>query len=897
MILACNSKGQPAVTLRGNCGAAKIVGAVLLLTPSAPAVAQNIDINGIISGLIQGATRAEQQGRRAGKKQPPADRPPVLDQPEDVDRDDDPLHTRGRPSTAPSNVGQLPTSYVVDGFTLGKQTDRKALQDRFSCEDSEQFRGFVWCRTPGQVSNATGKSTASMSLLSDRDGRVVYANKFVSPAVFGPGEITQEVNRLTSKFRSHPNVMIMPAKAGLPNGMIVTWGDIKLDPLEAQAIRLLADGKSVNAGIMLDFLGNFRTSAQQGQPVYRLRGGPGFFWAASYDQTGRGNLRFGAANISAFQQSTEPKSAAPTSAAPFDPSQLAIIEQKGIGSVGGRDTIINQYPPGLSSQRILNDYVPEALGPDVERRDGTSQTAQGPVASDIERKAQANGADAAARFDLPVVQGAPMLFVESQHGPSLAESDRFSPSVPNDMKKNWTRAILALGWRVAPDEARKLPDRELLNYARIFSPSQLGEVDRGQRCDFQLNHPDCVFAVRDAAAVFRSKDLQRIIAAAPSLPMRVMLVMPVMPESWDAARGGFPLSSNVAFYKPAFPTVFGTEIDAPVPDFWPADEQTARGYVKQQPTKGTPEEQVRASIAKRKEQEHTREGLVEQYAPSDRAPAYLAMPLTIIGMRSYPGEPGFDSATGLPKNAEWRFEPGEVTLYSDRALTHNLHSFGLPRRLPSPLIGTPSAESAKPLGPVPLDEDSSLLLLLRTGREPDWAAAAQMRLSRENGFRHDLNYAQRDAWGVFFDRQRRLTDVKPNAEEIEAFKTWTLKRAAALPSDLVLQKDIWPAEGPRKLVFFDVHSDNSLQHQYWPFPGTSDTIRDYSESLKQMGIAPEQMLPIGIKVPGFNLLALSAVPQSANAYRTRPSKRSAGAPGRSRRSCRIAEGPRGRGVA
>lgn len=85
------------------------------------------------------------------------------------------------------------------------------------------------------------------------------------------------------------------------------------------------------------------------------------------------------------------------------------------------------------------------MGSDVERRDTILQIAEGPGASDMDRKAQVNGADAAARFDLPVVQGAPMLFVEDQHGPSLAGSDRFWPNVPNDMKKNWTRAILALG--------------------------------------------------------------------------------------------------------------------------------------------------------------------------------------------------------------------------------------------------------------------------------------------------------------------------------------------------------------------------------------------------------------------------------------------------------------------
>jgi hypothetical protein len=43
---------------------------------------------------------------------------------------------------------------------------------------------------------------------------------------------------------------------------------------------------------MIDHIGNYQRSAQQGLPIYRLTGGAGYVWAASWDQKGVGTLRF-----------------------------------------------------------------------------------------------------------------------------------------------------------------------------------------------------------------------------------------------------------------------------------------------------------------------------------------------------------------------------------------------------------------------------------------------------------------------------------------------------------------------------------------------------------------------------------------------------------------------------
>jgi S1-C subfamily serine protease len=77
------------------------------------------------------------------------------------------------------------------------------------------------------------------------------------------------------------------------------WGNVVLEPLDNESRRILAADKSVKRGILVDFLGNYTRSAQEGFPLYRITGGAGFVWIGS-NKTGRGILRFLAINPAAF---------------------------------------------------------------------------------------------------------------------------------------------------------------------------------------------------------------------------------------------------------------------------------------------------------------------------------------------------------------------------------------------------------------------------------------------------------------------------------------------------------------------------------------------------------------------------------------------------------------------
>ncbi|MGA8761901.1 MAG: zinc ribbon domain-containing protein [Candidatus Sulfotelmatobacter sp.] len=158
---------------------------------------------------------------------------------------------------------------------------------------SELFPDFMRCqRTQRQQDYSTLRSfETTNSILHDRDGKAVYINRHIAPWTLDRNAIQSELNQISSKFGERAREMQLPQREGLQIATIAVWGKIELTQLDSDAIAVLAAGESPRKGLLIDYLGNLRRSAQLGLPVYSINGGAGYLWSASVDRNYRGHIR------------------------------------------------------------------------------------------------------------------------------------------------------------------------------------------------------------------------------------------------------------------------------------------------------------------------------------------------------------------------------------------------------------------------------------------------------------------------------------------------------------------------------------------------------------------------------------------------------------------------------
>jgi hypothetical protein len=193
------------------------------------------------------------------------------------------------------------TEYAVDGLAVGTQLNLGSTSYReYQCNPSDQFVGLIWCQKTRTEKERRGSYTAAYSLLHLKNGNLSYINRSQEPAFFNPSEAELNIQRYSRKLGESARILKMPHRSGLPDGVIAVWGKITLEPLDQESIKTLAEGKNPRKGFLIDYLRDFTRSAKQGLPIYRIDGGPGFIWAASFDQKGRGTLRLAAVDVSGF---------------------------------------------------------------------------------------------------------------------------------------------------------------------------------------------------------------------------------------------------------------------------------------------------------------------------------------------------------------------------------------------------------------------------------------------------------------------------------------------------------------------------------------------------------------------------------------------------------------------
>jgi hypothetical protein len=193
------------------------------------------------------------------------------------------------------------TEYAVDGLAVGTQLNLGSKSYReYKCNPSDQFAGLIWCQKTRSEKERRGSYIEAYSLLHSKNGNLSYINRSQEPAFFNPSEAELNIQRYSRKLGESARILKMPHRSGLPDAVIAVWGKITLEPLDQESIKTLAEGKNPRKGFLIDYLRDFTRSAKQGLPIYRIDGGPGFIWAASFDRKGRGTLRSAAVDVSGF---------------------------------------------------------------------------------------------------------------------------------------------------------------------------------------------------------------------------------------------------------------------------------------------------------------------------------------------------------------------------------------------------------------------------------------------------------------------------------------------------------------------------------------------------------------------------------------------------------------------
>jgi hypothetical protein len=203
------------------------------------------------------------------------------------------FQARGAPVQVPAPAqatGRETAGYGVAGMQLGANVVGSADYRDYTCAPAIQYPGFTGCQRQLAERSRRRRILESTSFLHAPDGSAVYINQNLEPVAMDEADAHDEISRL-SETLGKATLLPVPRTRGAPSGLIASWGAVSLQPLDPASKAELAAGSGDNFGFVLDTIGNPRRSAQLGLPIYRIGGGAGYVWSASWNGRGRGTLR------------------------------------------------------------------------------------------------------------------------------------------------------------------------------------------------------------------------------------------------------------------------------------------------------------------------------------------------------------------------------------------------------------------------------------------------------------------------------------------------------------------------------------------------------------------------------------------------------------------------------
>ncbi len=191
--------------------------------------------------------------------------------------------------------------YTVNGLVLGARVARDTASYRaYACRKSDDFEGYTYCERTEQRNTSLGQGRLSSAILHGEDGTAIYLMSDLAPVKLDRRAIESEINQISRELDQRPaKVEWMPRRDSVPTAVIATWGrvrleSVKLDPGDRAGLKT---EKDIGPGPLVDGLGDTVRSAKAGLPLYRITGGAGYIYSASFDESGRGHRHYAAADV------------------------------------------------------------------------------------------------------------------------------------------------------------------------------------------------------------------------------------------------------------------------------------------------------------------------------------------------------------------------------------------------------------------------------------------------------------------------------------------------------------------------------------------------------------------------------------------------------------------------
>ncbi|WP_158554744.1 cell envelope integrity protein TolA [Methylovirgula sp. 4M-Z18] len=187
-------------------------------------------------------------------------------------------------------AAQTGNRFQIEGLAPGdKVLVNSSVYADYKCGPSK-FEPDVYCTRVKRDANSA-RGTTTTAILHRPSGEVLFISNTTTPLTLSGEEIDSEINRLNRIFGSQPHVVMPPDNVRSDNdAALVTWGNIRLRPIDAALRQTILAGGTINQGFLVDHLNDLKKSISEGLPVYQIEGGRGFIFAANWDRDGRGTI-------------------------------------------------------------------------------------------------------------------------------------------------------------------------------------------------------------------------------------------------------------------------------------------------------------------------------------------------------------------------------------------------------------------------------------------------------------------------------------------------------------------------------------------------------------------------------------------------------------------------------